>query len=102
MHFLWAGWHLGISRHHDLIQARRAEQRSQVFRTEMQVRAGIESVVSELVRGHGLRRARYCGQPKVQRQALFSGAAANLKRLAQTAYFFAFGDRSSYPLMRLT
>jgi IS5 family transposase len=32
---------------------------------------------------HGMRRARYRGKPKVRLQALFSGAAANLKRMAQ-------------------
>ncbi len=66
----------------------------------MHVRAGIEGTISELVRAHGARRARYCGLAKNQLQALFIATAANLKRLARTlaAGLFALRAFSSRPL----
>jgi hypothetical protein len=68
--------------HHDLIQTHRRDEQTDVFKREMATRVGIESVISELVRGHGLRQARYRGFRKTQLQAYFIGACANLKRLA--------------------
>lgn len=73
---------MGVSQHHELIQARRREARTDAFLREMRLRIGIESVVSELVRGYGARRARYRGQRKNMLQITFIAAAANLKRLA--------------------
>lgn len=49
----------------------------------MKQRAAIEGTVSELTRKHGARRARYRGQAKARLQMLFTGTAANLKRLAR-------------------
>jgi hypothetical protein len=77
-----SGRHLGINAYHDLIQARRLETEVEAFRQEMQNRAGIEGTVSEMFRGHGLRRSRFRGTRKNQLQALFGAAATNLKRLA--------------------
>jgi hypothetical protein len=74
---------LEISPYHALLNERRAEQETQVFKEEMQRRAAIEGTISELTRVHGARRARYRGQAKVYLQMLFTGAAANLKRLAR-------------------
>jgi transposase len=84
------GRHLGINAHHDLIQARRLEAGTEAFRQEMHVRAGIEGTVSEMVRGHGLRRSRFRGTQKNQLQALFGAAATNLKRLARCSLLFAW------------
>jgi hypothetical protein len=69
------GRHLGINAHHDVIQARRLEADTEAFRQEMHIRAGIEGTVSEMVRGHGLRRSRFRGTQKNQMQALFGAAA---------------------------
>jgi transposase len=82
----WRGRHLGISFHHDLIQARRHEEQTDAFRQEMRIRAGAESVISELVRGYGARRARYRGKRKNALQVAFTGAAMNLKRLGQAVF----------------
>ncbi len=79
-----SGRHLSVSRHHVLLQARRHEADTLAFQVEMHVRAGIEGTLSELVRAHGARRARYRGLAKNLLQALFIAAAANLKRLART------------------
>ena len=46
----------------------------------MKHRNAIEGTQSELVRGHGLRRARYRGLSKVKLQNYFIGAACNVKR----------------------
>jgi hypothetical protein len=46
----------------------------------MKHRNGIEGTQSELVRGHGMRRARFRGLSKVKLQNYFIGAACNVKR----------------------
>jgi hypothetical protein len=46
----------------------------------MYQRNAIEGTVSELVRGHGLRRSRYRGFAKAQLQNLFIATACNIKR----------------------
>jgi IS5 family transposase len=46
----------------------------------MRHRSAVEGTQSELVRAHGLRRARYRGLLKVRLQAWFTGAACNIKR----------------------
>jgi hypothetical protein len=46
----------------------------------MKHRNAIEGTQSELVRAHGLRRARYRGLGKVKLQNYFIGAACNVKR----------------------
>jgi hypothetical protein len=63
--------------------ARRAEAKTAAYQERLHRRAGIEATISELVRGHGLRRARYRGRRKIQLQAYFTAIAANLKRLAR-------------------
>lgn len=78
-----SGRHLGISLYHDLIQTRRRDEQTNAFKREMAIRVGIENVISELVRCHGLRQARYRGFLKNQLQAYFIGACTNLKRLAR-------------------
>jgi transposase len=65
---------------HEILQQRRREQQSPEFRLQMQQRNGIEGTISELVRGHGLRRARYKGFAKVDLQNQFIAAACNIKR----------------------
>lgn len=47
----------------------------------MHKRNGIEGTQSELVRGYGLRQARYRGFAKVRLQNYLIGAACNLRRL---------------------
>jgi hypothetical protein len=46
-------------------------------------RSAIEGTISELARGHGLRRSRYRGFAKVQLQNLFVAIAGNVKRWLQ-------------------
>jgi transposase len=62
------------------LQARRQEQQTDAFKQRMKHRNGIEGTQSELVRGHGMRHARYRGLAKVRLQNYFIGAACNVKR----------------------
>jgi len=78
------GRHLSLTAYHDEIQARRQEEQTKAFQFEMHRRAGIEGTISELIRAHGLRRARYRGKSKVLFQMLFTATATNLKRLARS------------------
>jgi transposase len=71
---------LVVGEHHRFLQERRREQQTAAFRQRMHARNGIESTQSELVRAHGLRRARYRGKAKLDLQIQFIGAACNIKR----------------------
>jgi hypothetical protein len=62
------------------LQARRQEQQTPAFQQRMKHRNAIEGTQSELVRAHGLRRARYRGLAKAKLQNYFIGAACNVKR----------------------
>jgi Transposase DDE domain/Transposase domain (DUF772) len=71
---------LVVGQYHSLLQKRRCEQKTSLFLERMRIRNGIEGTQSELVRAHGLRRARYRGKAKVDLQNQFIGAACNIKR----------------------
>lgn len=62
---------------------RRREQGTPAFQQRYALRAGIEGTISEGIRSHGLRRARYRGQSKTQLQAKAIAAAINLVRICQ-------------------
>jgi transposase len=62
------------------LQARRAEMKTERFKERMKRRAGIEGTLSELVRGYGIRRARYRGLAKMRLQSYFTAAACNVAR----------------------
>lgn len=71
---------LVVGEHHDVLQARRQEMKTDAFTGRMKRRAGIEGTISEFVRGHGIREARYRGLKKVAFQNWMIGAACNVKR----------------------
>lgn len=71
---------LVVGENHTVLQARRKNQRTDAFRARMKHRNAIEGTQSELVRAHGLRRARYRGLSKTKLQNYFIGAACNIKR----------------------
>jgi hypothetical protein len=71
---------LVVGEHHTLLQARRREQTTEGFRKRMRVRNGIEGTQSELVRGYGMRRARYRGKSRLDLQLQLTAAACNVKR----------------------
>jgi transposase len=78
-----SGRSLHLSEHYELLTARRAEAQTEAFRERMRARPAIEATLSELVRGHGLRRHRYRGEAKRHFENLLKGAACNLKRLVR-------------------
>ncbi len=65
----------------EALQARREEQQTPTLRQEYARRAGIEGTLSQVVRGMGIRRARYDGLPKVQLQHVLTAVAINLVRI---------------------
>lgn len=71
---------LNVGEHHEHLQQRGREQKTDEFKQRMRQRNAIEGTQSELVRGHGLRQARYRGLPKVRLQNYLIGAACNIKR----------------------
>jgi len=71
---------LVVGQYHTALQARRQEQQTDAFKARMKHRNAIEGTQSELVRGHGLRHARYRGLAKAKLQNYFAGAACNVKR----------------------
>jgi transposase len=71
---------LVVGQHHNALQARRAEQKTQAFKEKTKRRNAIEGTHSELARAHGLKKARYRGQAKVRLQNYLIGAACNAKR----------------------
>jgi hypothetical protein len=69
-----------VGEHYSALQTRRREQDTDAFKQRMKHRNAIEGTQSELVRGYGLRHARYRGLGKVKLQNHFIGAACNVKR----------------------
>jgi hypothetical protein len=69
-----------VGGYHSYLQARRQEQKTEAFKRRVRRRNAIEGTQSELVRGHGLRQARYRGLLKIQLQNYLTGAACNIKR----------------------
>jgi hypothetical protein len=80
-----------VGAHHEVLQQRRREQQTPEFQRLMHQRNAIEGTFSELVRGHGLRRARYKGYAKVDLQNQLIAAACNIKRWFRTLLGTAFG-----------
>ena len=71
---------LAVGEHHSVLQARRNEQKTEEFKARLKHRNAIEGTQSEMVRAHGMRRARYRGLAKTKLQNYFVGAACNVKR----------------------
>lgn len=74
-----------VGQYHTHLQARRQEQQTEAFKIKARRRNAIEGTHSELVRAHGLRRARYLGLARAGLQSYFAAAACNLKRWLRRA-----------------
>jgi transposase len=70
-----------VNESYSLLQERRREMQTEAFKQEMHRRNGIEGTQSEMIRGYGLRQARYRGKAKVRLQNYMIGAACNIRRL---------------------
>ncbi len=80
---------------HSLLQDRRREMQTEDFKQDMRKRNGIEGTQSELVRGYGLRQARYRGFAKVRLQNYLIGAACNIRRLFRRIAWLAEQGRAA-------
>jgi hypothetical protein len=76
---------LAVGENHSLLQQRRREMQTDEFKQKMRRRNAIEGTISELARGHGLRRARSRGLKKAALQNHLIGAACNAKRWVRRA-----------------
>jgi transposase len=63
------------------LQQARQRQLTAEYKKEYARRAGIEGTLSEGIRAHGLRHARYIGLAKTRFQHLMTATAINCKRL---------------------
>jgi transposase len=84
------GRRLYLNPHLPILLARRAEVLTEPFQRDMRLRQAIESTLSECIRAHGARYARYRGLSKVALQMFFMASALNLKRLAARPRLFVF------------
>jgi transposase len=62
------------------LQQSRKDQKTEQFKEKMHRRSAIGGTQSEMVRGQGMRQARYRGLEKVRQQNYLIGAACNVKR----------------------
>jgi len=69
-----------ISRFNRDLRDAEVYNRTEAFKEDMRLRPPIEGKLSEMVRYHGLRRARYRGLKKVRLQCYFTAAVVNIKR----------------------
>lgn len=83
-----------VGAYHEALQQRRRDQQSEEFQLQMHQRNAIEATISELVRGHGMRRARYKGFAKVDLQNQLIAAACNIKRWFRKLLGTAFGGQN--------
>lgn len=70
---------LVVGQHHDLLQARRRQMKTEEFQRQMHHRKAIEGTISEFARNGG-RRTRYRGLAKTGLANYLHGAAINAKR----------------------
>jgi len=73
--------HLQPQASYHALHERRQEQGSKPFQQEYACRAGVEGTISQGVRSHGLRRARYLGLQKTHVQHVLTAVAINLVRI---------------------
>lgn len=76
--------HVSVGMHHDLLQQRRREMKTDEFRLQMHRRNAIEGTISEFTRAGG-RRTRYRGLAKTTLANYFQGAAVNTNRWIRLA-----------------
>ncbi len=75
--------YVGALRHHDYMG-------NQEYRKECAIRVGVEATVSELTRGHGIRKSRHRERSRTRLQLIFAALACNVKR------FIRHGEQYAY------
>ncbi|MGW3829401.1 IS1182 family transposase [Streptomyces sp. NPDC005071] len=64
-----------------VLEQRRAEQQTDAWKQRYDIRAGVESTISQAVRRTGIRRTRYTGLPKTHLGNVLAATAINIIRL---------------------
>ncbi len=75
--------YIGAIRHHQYMS-------NPVYRKQCAVRAGVEATVSELTRGHGMRKARHRKRSRTKLQLIFAAMACNVKRFIRHEEKYGF------------
>ena len=75
--------YIGALRHHQYME-------DKDYRKECAVRAGAEALVSELTRGHGMRKSRHRKRSRTKLQLIFSALACNVKRFIEHGTKYAY------------
>ncbi|KAA3601029.1 MAG: hypothetical protein D8M57_10840, partial [Candidatus Scalindua sp. AMX11] len=73
----------GASRHHKYME-------DPGYRKKCSIRAGAEAMVSELVRGHGVRKSRHRDEVRTRLQLIFSAIACNVKRYIRHGQVYGY------------
>jgi len=68
--------YIGALRHHQYME-------DKDYRKECAIRAGAEALVSELTRGHGMRKSRHKKRSRTKLQLIFAALACNVKRFIE-------------------
>jgi hypothetical protein len=71
---------VGISKVNKELREAEIYNLTEQFKADMKLRQAVEGKLSELVRYHGMRRARYRGLKKLSLQCYFAALAVNIKR----------------------
>ncbi len=80
--------YIGAARHHKYMS-------SSEYRKECGIRAGAESLVSELTRAHGMRKSRHRERKRTELQLIFASLACNVKRFI--AHWEKYGQSELKP-----
>lgn len=75
--------HLAPQSHHAALHAMREYEKTSDFKKDYSIRSGIEGTISEAVRAHGIRDARYRGFQKTKLQHLLTAVAINFKKAGE-------------------
>lgn len=75
--------YIGAVRHHKYME-------NPEYRKECAVRAGAESLVSELTRAHGMRKSRHREPSRTRLQLIFAAMACNVKRFIEHGHNYGY------------
>lgn len=82
--------YIGAVRHHQYMS-------NSAYRKECAIRAGAESLVSELTRTHGMRKSRHRERKRTELQLIFASLACNVKRfIAHWENYAHFEPKTAY------
>nr|MBA3947721.1 transposase [Herpetosiphonaceae bacterium] len=87
--------------HYEALQAGRAREQTEGFKTEYAKRAGVEGTIAQALRSCEVRRSRYIGKARTHLDHLMTGAAMNIVRLLNWLAGVPKAKTQSSPFVRL-